>query len=77
MTTDLNVLVAAFRADHPHHSMARAWRAADLTLEIPVREPRSCRALARLAGCPPYNGTPVKAALRNANMRWSRQAPSM
>jgi uncharacterized protein len=22
---DLNVLVAAFRADHPHHSIARAW----------------------------------------------------
>lgn len=25
MTPDVNVLVAAFRADHPHHSLARAW----------------------------------------------------
>lgn len=25
MTPDVNVLVAASRADHPHHAMARAW----------------------------------------------------
>jgi toxin-antitoxin system PIN domain toxin len=25
MTPDVNVLVAAFRADHPHHSVARTW----------------------------------------------------
>lgn len=25
MTPDVNVLVAAFRADHPHHRAARAW----------------------------------------------------
>lgn len=25
MTPDVNVLVAAFRADHPHHAVARAW----------------------------------------------------
>lgn len=25
MTPDGNVLVAAFRADHPHHAVARAW----------------------------------------------------
>ena len=25
MTPDVNVLVAAFRADHPHHPVARAW----------------------------------------------------
>ncbi len=25
MTPDVNVLVAAFRPDHPHHSPARAW----------------------------------------------------
>lgn len=25
MTPDVNVLVAAFRADHPHHGRARAW----------------------------------------------------
>lgn len=24
-TPDVNVLVAAFRADHPHHRVARAW----------------------------------------------------
>jgi toxin-antitoxin system PIN domain toxin len=31
MTPDVNVLVAAFRADHPHHSMARAWLEEALT----------------------------------------------
>ena len=25
MTPDVNVLVAAFRADHPHHTTARVW----------------------------------------------------
>ncbi len=25
MTPDVNVLVAAFRPDHPHHTSARAW----------------------------------------------------
>lgn len=25
MTPDVNVLVAAFRADHPHHAAARTW----------------------------------------------------
>lgn len=25
MTPDVNVLVATFRADHPHHPVARAW----------------------------------------------------
>jgi toxin-antitoxin system PIN domain toxin len=25
MTPDLNILVAAFRTDHPHHETARAW----------------------------------------------------
>ena len=25
MTPDVNVLVAASRADHPHHAMARTW----------------------------------------------------
>lgn len=25
MTPDVNVLVAAFRADHPHHAVARVW----------------------------------------------------
>ena len=25
MTPDVNVLVAAFRPDHPHHNPARAW----------------------------------------------------
>ncbi len=25
MTPDVNVLVAAFRPDHPHHPIARAW----------------------------------------------------
>ena len=25
MTPDVNVLVAAFRPDHPHHQLARAW----------------------------------------------------
>jgi uncharacterized protein len=25
MTPDVNVLVAAFRADHPHHAVARRW----------------------------------------------------
>ena len=25
MTPDVNVLVAAFRPDHPHHTPARAW----------------------------------------------------
>lgn len=25
MTPDVNVLVAAFRADHPHHGTARVW----------------------------------------------------
>jgi predicted nucleic acid-binding protein len=25
MTPDVNVLVAASRADHPHHGVARAW----------------------------------------------------
>lgn len=25
MTPDVNVLVAAFRADHPHHAVARGW----------------------------------------------------
>ncbi|MEO7889598.1 MAG: VapC toxin family PIN domain ribonuclease, partial [Vicinamibacterales bacterium] len=25
MTPDVNVLVAAARIDHPHHSIARAW----------------------------------------------------
>jgi uncharacterized protein len=27
---DVNVLVAAFRADHPHHTPARAWLTAEL-----------------------------------------------
>jgi len=31
MTPDVNVLVAAFRADHPHHAMARAWLEQALT----------------------------------------------
>ena len=30
MTPDVNVLVAAFRADHPHHGAARDWFAATL-----------------------------------------------
>jgi uncharacterized protein len=25
MTPDVNVLVAAFRGDHPHHSLAKTW----------------------------------------------------
>ncbi len=25
MTSDVNVLVAASRSDHPHHGVARAW----------------------------------------------------
>lgn len=25
MTPDVNILVAAFRADHPHHKTARSW----------------------------------------------------
>ena len=25
MTPDVNVLLAAFRSDHPHHAVARAW----------------------------------------------------
>ena len=25
MTPDVNVLVAAFRSDHPHHAVARTW----------------------------------------------------
>lgn len=25
MTPDVNVLVAAFRTDHPHHAVARSW----------------------------------------------------
>jgi toxin-antitoxin system PIN domain toxin len=25
VTPDVNVLVAAFRADHPHHALARTW----------------------------------------------------
>jgi predicted nucleic acid-binding protein len=25
MTPDVNVLVAAFRADHPHHTTSRVW----------------------------------------------------
>lgn len=31
MTPDVNVLVAAFRADHPHHTTARAWLEQALT----------------------------------------------
>ena len=27
MTPDVNVLVAAFRSDHPHHAVARTWLA--------------------------------------------------
>ena len=30
MTPDVNVLVAASRADHPHHEPARAWLEAAL-----------------------------------------------
>lgn len=30
MTPDVNVLVAAFRADHPHHVVARNWFDAEL-----------------------------------------------
>ena len=30
MTPDVNVLIAAFRADHPHHGAARDWFAATL-----------------------------------------------
>ncbi len=30
MTPDVNLLVAAFRADHPHHGAARNWFAATL-----------------------------------------------
>ena len=30
MTPDVNVLVAAFRADHPHHVIARGWFEAEL-----------------------------------------------
>jgi toxin-antitoxin system PIN domain toxin len=30
MTPDVNVLVAAFRADHPHHGVARSWFDAQL-----------------------------------------------
>ena len=33
MTPDVNVLVAAFRADHPHHATARQWL--DTTLAGP------------------------------------------
>jgi predicted nucleic acid-binding protein len=25
VTPDVNVLVAAFRTDHPHHATARSW----------------------------------------------------
>ena len=31
MTPDVNVLVAAFRADHPHHASARPWLEQALT----------------------------------------------
>ena len=31
MTPDINVLVAASRSDHPHHSIARAWLEQALT----------------------------------------------
>ena len=31
MTPDVNVLVAAFRADHPHHKTAREWLEQALT----------------------------------------------
>jgi len=31
MTPDVNVLVAASRADHPHHAVARAWLEAAVT----------------------------------------------
>jgi toxin-antitoxin system PIN domain toxin len=31
MTPDVNLLVAAFRADHPHHTTARAWLEQALT----------------------------------------------
>ena len=31
MTPDVNVLVAASRADHPHHAVARAWLEEALT----------------------------------------------
>ena len=35
MTPDVNVLVAAFRGDHPHHTVARDW------LELAVAEASS------------------------------------
>jgi uncharacterized protein len=31
MTPDVNILVAAFRADHPHHTTARNWLEQALT----------------------------------------------
>ncbi len=31
LTPDVNVLLAAFRGDHPHHAVARAWLLQQLT----------------------------------------------
>jgi toxin-antitoxin system PIN domain toxin len=42
MTPDVNVLLAAFRADHPHHGVARSW------LEAAVHRAQSGATLAIL-----------------------------
>lgn len=38
---DVNVLVAAFRQDHPHHSVARPWLIAALEADQPIVVPDS------------------------------------
>jgi toxin-antitoxin system PIN domain toxin len=36
MTPDVNVLVAAFRADHPHHRVAATWLRARIADQTPL-----------------------------------------
>jgi uncharacterized protein len=39
MVADVNIMVAAFRLDHPHHSMVRPWLDMQLDSDMPLVVP--------------------------------------
>jgi hypothetical protein len=50
VTPDVNVLIAAFRADHPHHAIAAGWLKARLEEDAPLTlVPMIAAAFLRLA----------------------------
>lgn len=81
MTPDVNILVAAFRADHPHHSAALAWLDQRIAQQTPlVLVPLVAAAFLRLVtsrrvfpdAAPPALAVGfVDALLEQHGVRWS------